>query len=127
MLLLRRVLSFEHIAGVVAQCMGKTAERIFTPFVTLAVFLAQILSDDHSCRGAFAQLLAWRVAHGLKPCSSRTVGYCKAHQRLPEDLLPRLVRETAGRIQDGTSGDWLFRGRRVVIAEGSTVSMPGTP
>ena len=25
-------------------------ERVFTPFVTLTVFLSQVLSSDHSCR-----------------------------------------------------------------------------
>ena len=39
-------------------------DRIFTPFVTLATFLSQILSDDHSCRGAVARLNAWRPPKG---------------------------------------------------------------
>ena len=70
------------------------------PLVTLAVFLAQVLSDDHSCRAAVARLLAWRAARGLPACSPDTGGYCKARQRLPEALLPRLVRDTADRLRD---------------------------
>ena len=34
---------------------------------------------------------------GCPPCSPDTGGYCKARQRLPETLLPRLVRDTADR------------------------------
>ena len=33
-------------------------ERIYTPLVTLWVFLGQVLSQDHSCRAAVAKLIA---------------------------------------------------------------------
>jgi hypothetical protein len=95
--------------------------------VTVAVFLSQVSSDDHPCRGAVARLLAWRVARGLPACSPDAGGYCKARQRLPEALLPRLVRDTADRIGDHAPEGWTFHGRRVVLADGSTVSMPDTP
>ena len=35
---------------------------IYSPAVTIWVFLAQCLSADHSCREAVAQLIAWRLA-----------------------------------------------------------------
>jgi hypothetical protein len=126
-LLLGHALSFERLASAVAREVGGTAERIFTPLVTLAVFLAQVLSDDHSCRGAVAKLLAWRAANGLKPCSADTGGYCKARQRLPETLLPRLVRDTADGLREDAPEAWLFHGRAVTLVDGSTVSMPDTP
>ena len=72
------------------------------------------------------RLIAWRVDSGLPPCSPDTGGYCKARRRLPEDLLPRLARDTADAIQDQAPEGWLFHGRRVVLADGSTVSMPDT-
>jgi hypothetical protein len=122
-----RAFSFEHLAAAVAREVGKTADRIFTPLVTLTVFLAQVLSDDHSCRGAVTKLLAWRAANGLPPCSEDTGGYCRARGRLPESLITGLTRGTADRLQEGAPGSWLFHGRRVVIADGSTVSMPDTP
>ena len=43
---------------------------VYTPAVTVWVFLSQCLSPDHSCRDAVARLIAWRVARGLKPCSA---------------------------------------------------------
>jgi hypothetical protein len=94
--------------------------------VTLAAFLGQILGDDHSCQAAVTRLIAWRTARGLPPCSTDTGGYCRARQRLPEGLLPRLTREAADALQDGAPAGWLFHGRRVVLADGSTVSMPDT-
>src|SRR5262249_60163973 len=59
-------------------------DRIFTPLVTLWVFLGQVLSADHSCCSAVARLIAHRVSQGLKPFSSETGAYCQARKRLPE-------------------------------------------
>jgi Transposase DDE domain len=126
-LTLGQVTSTKWIAEVVAQEVGKTCDRIFSPLVTLALFLGQVLSDDHSCRAVVLRLLAWRAARGLPKCSADTGGYCKARRRLPDSLLPRLVRESADRHETHQSSDWLFHGRRVVIADGSTASMPDTP
>ncbi len=53
-------------------------DRIFTPLVTLWVFLGQVLSGDHSCRAAVARLIAHRIAQGLPACSSETGAYCQA-------------------------------------------------
>jgi hypothetical protein len=37
-------------------------DRIYSPLVTLWVFLGQVLSADHSCRAAVARLNAHRVS-----------------------------------------------------------------
>jgi len=121
------LLSDEHLARVIGQEVRRSCARIFTPLVTLATFLAQILSDDHSCQAALDRLLAWRAARGLPPASPDTGGYCKARQRLPESLLPRLVRETADRLGRDIPQSWLFHGRSVILVDGSAVSMPDTP
>jgi hypothetical protein len=121
------VLSADHLARVITEEAGSTRDRVFTPRVTLAAFLGQVLSDDHSCQAAVARLIAWRAARGLPPCSADTGGYCKARQRLPESLLPRLARDTADRLGGSAPEGWLWHGRRVVLADGSSVSMPDTP
>ena len=121
------LLTAEHLARVIAEEAGTTRDRVFTPAVTLAAFLGQVLCDDHSCQAAVDRLIAWRAARGLPPCSPDTGGYCKARQRLPEALLPRLVRDAADRVGGGAPEGWLFHGRRVVLADGSSVSMPDTP
>jgi hypothetical protein len=47
-------------------------DRIYSPLVTLWVFLGQVLSADHSCRAAVARLIAHRVSQGKRPCSPET-------------------------------------------------------
>ena len=47
-------------------------ERIYTPLVTLWVFLGQVLSADASCRNAVARLIVHRVSQGFDACSAKT-------------------------------------------------------
>ena len=101
-------------------------ERIFTPLMTLWVFLEQVLSADHSCRAAVARLIAHRVSQGLKPCSSETGAYCQARKRLSEAFFS-VVAFLVGRTLDAqVDSRWLWKGRRVYLFDGSTVSMPDT-
>ena len=75
-------------------------ERIYSPFITLCVFLGQVFSEDHSCREAVARLIAFRLATGQGSCSPDTNPYCRARQRLPESLFQLLVQRV---------GKWLQR------------------
>lgn len=81
------VLCRETVTQALDTIEGTWNESIYTPLVTLWVFLGQVLSADHSCRNAVARLIAHRVSRGLNPCSSKTGGYCQARKRLPEQLL----------------------------------------
>jgi hypothetical protein len=102
-------------------------ERLFTPLVTLWVFLSQVFDPDGSCRAALARFLAWRAARKLPPCSEDTSAYCKARARLPEGVFPRLARQTGRQVQDEAPPQWRWEGRTVKLVDGSTVSMPDTP
>ena len=106
---------------------GVFRERLFTPAVTLWTFLTQLLDENHSCRQAVARLLAFRVACGLPPCSPDTGAYCKARARLPEEALARLTRATGRDLMDQADGQWLWKGRRVQVVDGTALSMPDTP
>jgi Transposase DDE domain len=101
-------------------------ERLFSPLVTLWVFLSQVLDPDGSCRAAVARFLAWRAARRLPACSADTSAYCKARARLPEGLLARLTRDTGRQPQDEAPPAWRWEGRTVKVVDGSTVSMPDT-
>ena len=79
----------EDLAQAMAEEIGKTHNRNFTPMVTLASFLVQVLSDEHTCLPAVGGLIAWRAARGLAPCSPDTGGDCKARRRLPRGAVAR--------------------------------------
>jgi len=103
------------------------SERVFTPVVTLWAFLSQVLMAEGSCRKAVARVAAWLVASGQQACRLRTDAYCKARKRLPESLLRRLACETGAELSSLAEVAWQFKGRRVLIGDGSTHSMPDTP
>jgi Transposase DDE domain len=100
---------------------------IYTPAVTVWVFLSQCLSPDHSCREAVARLAAWRTAQGHSPCSADTGAYCTARDALPEAACRELVARTGRALETQSPQEWLWRERRVYVVDGSTVTMPDTP
>jgi len=67
-------------------------DSIYTPLVTLWVFLGQVLSADHSCRNAVARLIVHRVSRGLSPCSSITGAF--SLQQRGVDTVTRLNKAT---------------------------------
>ncbi|MBF0110465.1 MAG: IS4 family transposase, partial [Magnetococcales bacterium] len=120
-------MSSEFILQILEEQKATFRDRVFSPVVTLAAFIVQVLSPDHSCRWAVAQVIAERVAQGKPPCSPGTGAYCQARQRLPKELILRLLRAVGTKLHLATPLDWQWRGRRIVVADGSTVSMPDTP
>lgn len=117
----------ERVARTLAKLGVEFRARVYTPIITLWVFLSQVLSADHSCQEAVARLLAWRVARGKSRCSTDTTSYCEARQRLPDQLIPQLARDVAGDMQHQAEPRWLWKGRPVKIVDGSTATMPDTP
>ena len=101
-------------------------DRIYTPLVTLWVFLGQVLSADHSCRAAVARLIAHLISRGESPCSAETGAYCQARKRLPEEFFSSVARQTGRALEDGVDPQWRWKQRRVYAYDGSSVSMPDT-
>jgi hypothetical protein len=101
-------------------------DRIYSPLVTLWVFLGQALSADHSCRSAVARLIAHRVSQGKSACSAETSAYCQARKRLPEKFFSAVACLVGRALESKVDPEWLWKGRRVLMFDGSTVSMPDT-
>jgi hypothetical protein len=101
-------------------------DRIYSPLVTLWVFLGQVLSADHSCRAAVARLIAHRLSRGERSCSAETGAYCQARKRLPEEFFSNVARQTGRALETGVDRQWHWKQRRVYVFDGSTVSMPDT-
>jgi Transposase DDE domain len=109
------------------RCNHAWRERIYTPWITLGIFLSQILSDDHSCDDAISRFQKFRYDQGLPAVAPESSSYCEARQRLPEELTWDLVRRTGQAIHHQAKDAWLFHGRSVKVIDGSTVTMPDTP
>jgi Transposase DDE domain len=120
------VLTQEVIEHALA-ALGGWLDRIFSPLVTLWVFLGQVVSADHSCRAAVARLIAHRLARGQGPCSPETGAYCQARKRLPESFFAGVARQTGRALESAVEKQWLWKRRRVYVYDGSSVSMPDTP
>lgn len=105
----------------------KHRHRIFTPELTLFGFLSQAISSDPSCQASVSQAIAHLINQGNEVPSANTAAYCKARSRLPESILWGLTRESGQQIEEQADPKWLWRGRHVKLADGSTVSMPDTP
>lgn len=109
------------------ELLGTPDDPIYTPLVTLWMFLSQVLDPVGSCQQAVARLLAWLAAQGRDRCSADTGAYCKARRRLPEEGLRTLTRRTGAALSQKAPAGWRWRGRRVRIADGSTAAAPDTP
>ena len=127
-----RSLSPETVERALASKGIKFRNCLFTPVVTLWMFLAQVLSPDGSCRAAVAKLLAFLAAQGIKTpteadCANPDTGpYCKARKRLPEGLVSRLAKDAGRQLHDRHPAGALLGGRNVKIVDGTTCSMPDT-
>src|SRR5271155_2701412 len=121
------ILDAEMVKSALAAEQVKFKDRIYTPFVTVCLFLSQVLDPDHSCRATVARLIVWMAVNGRKPCAPDTNSYCEARQRLPLGVIVRLVHLTAAKIEIGANVIWFWKGRRVTLVDGTTCSMPDTP
>jgi hypothetical protein len=101
--------------------------HVWTPALTLWTFLSQCLSDSKSCAAAVARAVVLRASLGLSPCSEATGAYCKARAKLPVALLSRLATQLGDELERQAAEEWQWKGRRVLLGDGTTLSGPDTP
>lgn len=106
---------------------GAAPGHIYSVPVTLGAFLAQVLSKEKACVAAVARVLVLRLALDLPPWAAETSAYCKARAKLPERFLQRLAVDVGQQVERAAPAAWLWKGKHVFLADGSTVSMPDTP
>ena len=121
------VLSEQTIAPALEAIDSCWRDRVYSPLVTLWVFLGQVLSADHSCRAAVTRLIAHRLSRGEQACSSKTGAYCQARQRLPERFFSAVTCLVGQALEAKVDAQWLWKGRHVYMLDGTTVTMPDTP
>jgi len=105
---------------------GNGNDSIFTPLITLKTFLLQVLNENSSCKEAVSTVFMERITNGYEANSMNTGGYCKARQRLPLPILKDMVMSSGQVLHQQAADDWLWKGFRVALVDGTTVLMPDT-
>jgi hypothetical protein len=120
-----QVLSQEEIEATFAEenaCFADQENAVYTPAVTLWAWLSQALHAgiERSCVAAVSRITVLYVALGRQPPSPDTGAYCRARAKLPERVLERLVYSVADGLESRVPMDWLWLGRHVKLADGTT-------
>src|ERR1700722_14560577 len=117
----------EEIAAEEELCFGAAATDIYSVPVTLWAFLSQVASTSKSCVAAVSRVMVLLTVLGRHPCDAGSGAYCKARAKLPERFLRRLACAVGRQIEDQAADSWRWRRHRVVMVDGSSLSMPDTP
>ena len=101
-------------------------QRKYPATKTLALFMKQVASETKSCRSTLIENARDQIALGKQKSKTTTGPYCKARQRLREDPLKTLLQRSGDNLDKATHSKYLWRGRRVILTDGSKLSMPDT-
>lgn len=116
-------LNDEEIETICLQLGHQWRERVFPPAVTVRSIVYRGLYPDKSIDAVLADMAA--TAPWADPPTD--AAWCQARDRLPEDLLKRLVERSAARVIRRYGNPYRQWGRPVYRFDGTTVSMPDTP
>ena len=116
----------QRIARLQNLSFGVGADDIYSVPLTLWAFVSQAVSESKSCVAAVARVLAWLTKLGRPACDAGTGAYCKARAKLTELFLWLLTCDVGRKLEDQAPDAWRWHGKRVVLVDGSTLSMPDT-
>jgi len=100
-------------------------QRLFSKHNTFWAFFSQILDADGGCKEVVRKIQATSAMKGKTLPSSSTAAYCQARHKLSSDTLTSILAHTTQQLQS-TSSPEMFHKRRVVVVDGTGVSMPDT-
>ena len=99
--------------------------RLFSKENTFWAFFGQVLDADGGCKEVVRKLQSYASLKGIKVPSSSTASYCTARKKLTEQTLSDIFKHTAMR-GDQTTNTGFMNNRRVVVVDGTGLSMPDT-
>jgi hypothetical protein len=106
---------------------GTGKHDIYSLPLTLWAFVTQAASESKSCLAAVARVLVWLTSQGRQVCDAGSGAYCKARAKLSELFLWFVACEVGRQLEEQAPDAWRWHGKRVVLVDGSTLSMPDTP
>ena len=99
--------------------------RFFSKENTFWAFFSQVLGDDGGCQEVIRKLQAFAAMKSKPLPSSSTAAYCQARSKLDLPGLETILQHTANRLLTLPDSERM-NGRRVVVVDGTGVSMPDT-
>ncbi len=121
------LLTGPELFDTVESLLPRHRERRFPPTETLSMFLAQALSADRSCQRAVDEAAIKRLVAGLPASSTHTGAYCRARIRLPIEMVRTLAAHVGQWVWGHAPDAWHWRGHRVRLVDGTTLTLPDTP
>jgi hypothetical protein len=100
--------------------------RLFSKENTFWAFFSQVLDADGGCKEVIRKLQSYASIKGVRIPSSSTASYCTARKKLNEHLFSEIFKHTAAQLNKKPK-DGLLNNRRVIVTDGTGVSMPDTP
>jgi hypothetical protein len=100
--------------------------RLFSKENTFWAFFSQVLDADGGCKEVIRKFQSYASIKGIKVPSSSTASYCTARKKLEEPMLSDILAQTAERLEK-MPATGLLNNRRVIVVDGTGVSMPDTP
>lgn len=121
-----RLLGTTELCPIVNEFESNQRNRLYPSSVTLSMFVTQVLSADGSCQNIVNGAAIDRINTHPSVSSTATGGYCRARQRLPLHMISGLVHKTSQLTDNLLPKRWRWRGKRVHLIDGTTLSMPDT-
>lgn len=100
--------------------------RLFSKENTFWAFFSQILDADGGCQEVVRKVQALAATRSMPVPSASTSAYCQARSKLGTAELEETLSHTAEDLQQQGQSRW-WKGRRVVVVDGTGVSMADTP
>lgn len=100
--------------------------RFFSKENTFWAFFSQVLDNDGGCQEVVRKLQAFAAIKSQTLPSSSTAAYCQARAKLDLSSLEAILSHTSNQHLAKPDCD-LMNGRRVIVVDGTGVSMPDTP
>jgi Transposase DDE domain len=108
-------------------CFAAGPTEIWGVALTSLAWLCQCLFPQKSCLTAVSRIVALCVLLGLAAPSANTGAFCKARHKLPTDFLRELALTLSRTLEQQAPARWRWRGRRVLLIDGTTIDAPDTP
>ena len=108
--------------GEIARLRSVRFERLYTAGLVLYAWLGQAAGPDKTCRCAVLRLVTVLRLLGREACSTATGGFCRARAKLSLAFVRVLTLQLGEQVEAAALPEWLYKGRRVLLADGTPMA-----